>query len=235
MPAVSWPWAPAWGSLEPPRRDGENAQKTRKNGGEMAEIRSKRVNKERKGGISCRADYPPARPPAPVRNRRLIIAGIFGKRRSQEIPACLVHRRADALEGEAPGVVAVENTAEVARVHSLLPHPLHRVLAVHSRQPDVDLRPGDGSARHAVEDTASDESRGGVAAGLVGAVEADVGAVRAVLVDAVEGALHRPLRRPRVPAHAAGSGCARGAGEGPGSADRAWERAARRARTTCGG
>ena len=26
LPAVSWPWVPAWGSLEPPRRDGENAQ-----------------------------------------------------------------------------------------------------------------------------------------------------------------------------------------------------------------
>ena len=22
LPAVSWPWVPAWGSLEPPRRDG---------------------------------------------------------------------------------------------------------------------------------------------------------------------------------------------------------------------
>ena len=38
LPAVSWPWVSAWGSLEPPRRDGENAQKTRKNGEEMAEI-----------------------------------------------------------------------------------------------------------------------------------------------------------------------------------------------------
>ena len=33
LPAVSWPWGPAWGSLEPPRRDGGNAQKTGKNGG----------------------------------------------------------------------------------------------------------------------------------------------------------------------------------------------------------
>ena len=40
--AVSWPWVPAWGSLEPPRRGGENAQKTRKNGGKMGEIPSKR-------------------------------------------------------------------------------------------------------------------------------------------------------------------------------------------------
>ena len=41
VPAVSWPWVLAWGSLEPPRRDGENAQKTGKNGGKMGEIRSK--------------------------------------------------------------------------------------------------------------------------------------------------------------------------------------------------
>ena len=42
LPAVSWPWGPAWGSSEPPRQDGENAQKTRKNGAKMGEIRSKR-------------------------------------------------------------------------------------------------------------------------------------------------------------------------------------------------
>ena len=37
LPAVSWPWVPAWGSLEPPRRDGENAQKRRgKNGRDTA-------------------------------------------------------------------------------------------------------------------------------------------------------------------------------------------------------
>ena len=42
VPAVSWPWVPAWGSLEPPRRDGENAQKTRKNGEKMGEIQPKR-------------------------------------------------------------------------------------------------------------------------------------------------------------------------------------------------
>merc|ERR1712093_685633 len=41
LPAVSWPWVPAWGSLEPPRRDGENAPKTGKNGGKMGEIRPK--------------------------------------------------------------------------------------------------------------------------------------------------------------------------------------------------
>ena len=28
-----WPWVPAWGSLDPPRRDGENAQKTGKKRG----------------------------------------------------------------------------------------------------------------------------------------------------------------------------------------------------------
>ena len=33
LPAVFWPWVPAWGSLEPSRRGGENAQKTGKNGG----------------------------------------------------------------------------------------------------------------------------------------------------------------------------------------------------------
>ena len=38
VPAVSWPWFPAWGSLEPCRRDGENAQKTGKNGAKMGEI-----------------------------------------------------------------------------------------------------------------------------------------------------------------------------------------------------
>eukprot|EP01045_Picozoa_sp_COSAG04_P002409 COSAG04_NODE_88_length_27314_cov_6.056476_4_plen_246_part_00 len=32
LATVSWPWVPARGSLEPPRRDGENAQKTGKNG-----------------------------------------------------------------------------------------------------------------------------------------------------------------------------------------------------------
>ena len=41
LAAVSWPWVPAWGSLEPSRRGGENAQKTRKNGEKMGEIWSK--------------------------------------------------------------------------------------------------------------------------------------------------------------------------------------------------
>ena len=36
LPAVSWPRVPAWGSLEPPRRDGENAQKTGENGRDTA-------------------------------------------------------------------------------------------------------------------------------------------------------------------------------------------------------
>ena len=39
VPAVSWLWVSAWGSLEPPRPGGENAQKTGKNGGKMGEIR----------------------------------------------------------------------------------------------------------------------------------------------------------------------------------------------------
>ena len=34
LPAVSWARVPAWGSLGPPRRDGENAQKT---GGQRGE------------------------------------------------------------------------------------------------------------------------------------------------------------------------------------------------------
>ena len=42
LPAVSWPWVPAWGSLEPPRQGDENAQKTGKNGGKMGETRSKK-------------------------------------------------------------------------------------------------------------------------------------------------------------------------------------------------
>ena len=33
LPAVSWPWVSAWGSLEPPRRDGGNARKTGKKRG----------------------------------------------------------------------------------------------------------------------------------------------------------------------------------------------------------
>ena len=41
LPAVSWPWVLAWGLLEPSRRDGENAQKTGKNGEKMGEIRPK--------------------------------------------------------------------------------------------------------------------------------------------------------------------------------------------------
>ena len=45
LPAVSWPRVPAWGSLEPPRRGGENAQKTGKNGKEMGEIRSKKCGR----------------------------------------------------------------------------------------------------------------------------------------------------------------------------------------------
>ena len=55
LPAVSWPWGPAWGSLEPPRRDGENAQKTGKNGEKMGEMRSKTCEqgKERRDQLVC--------------------------------------------------------------------------------------------------------------------------------------------------------------------------------------
>ena len=38
LPAVSWLWVPACGSLEPPRRGGGNAQKTGENGAKMGEI-----------------------------------------------------------------------------------------------------------------------------------------------------------------------------------------------------
>ena len=43
VPAVSWPWVLAWGSLEPPRRDGENAQKRGKTGKKWARCGLKRV------------------------------------------------------------------------------------------------------------------------------------------------------------------------------------------------
>ena len=40
--AVSRPWVPAWGSLEPSWRGGENGQKTGENGEKMGEIRPKK-------------------------------------------------------------------------------------------------------------------------------------------------------------------------------------------------
>ena len=45
-PAVSWPWVPACGSVEPPRRDGEHAQNTGENGGKMGEIRPTRCEEK---------------------------------------------------------------------------------------------------------------------------------------------------------------------------------------------
>ena len=54
LPAVSWPWVPACGSLEPPRRDGENAQKTGKTGNNWARYGLRSVNKEGTGGITWR-------------------------------------------------------------------------------------------------------------------------------------------------------------------------------------
>ena len=60
LPDVSWPWVPACGSLEPPRQDGENAQKTGKNGGKMGETRSKtceqaRDRRDQLDAPSCRS------------------------------------------------------------------------------------------------------------------------------------------------------------------------------------
>ncbi len=42
LDTISWTWIPVLGSLGLPRRDGENVQKTGKNGGKMGEIRPKR-------------------------------------------------------------------------------------------------------------------------------------------------------------------------------------------------
>ena len=55
LDTVSWPWIPVLGSLEPPRRDGENAQKTGKNGGKMGEIRPKTCEqgRERRDHLEC--------------------------------------------------------------------------------------------------------------------------------------------------------------------------------------
>ena len=60
--AVSWPWVLAWGSLEPSRRGGENAQKTGKNGGKMGEIRPKtcegrELTKDQLAWWRCRASH----------------------------------------------------------------------------------------------------------------------------------------------------------------------------------
>ena len=44
VPAVSWAWVPAWGSLEPSRQDGENAQKTGKTGKKWARYGLRSVN-----------------------------------------------------------------------------------------------------------------------------------------------------------------------------------------------
>ena len=54
--AVSWPWVLAWGSLEPSRRGGENAQNTGKDGGKMGEIWSKTCEqgKERRDHLGRR-------------------------------------------------------------------------------------------------------------------------------------------------------------------------------------
>ena len=57
LDTVSWPWIPAWGSLEPPRRDGENAQKTGKNGKNRARYGLRSVDKEGRGGITWVVEF----------------------------------------------------------------------------------------------------------------------------------------------------------------------------------
>ena len=59
LDTVSWPWIPVLGLLEPPRRDGENAQKTGKNGGEMGEIRPKTREGVGITWCTCKAAMPP--------------------------------------------------------------------------------------------------------------------------------------------------------------------------------
>ena len=60
---------PAWGSLEPPRRDGENAQKTEKNGGKRGLSIAQHTSSSTEGAYiqSTRADRHP--PPAPDLHR----------------------------------------------------------------------------------------------------------------------------------------------------------------------
>ena len=64
LPAVSSPWVPAWGSLGPPRRDGENAHKTGENGEKWARYGLKCVKEPGSPGMTrprpvC---WPPAVP-----------------------------------------------------------------------------------------------------------------------------------------------------------------------------
>ena len=81
--AVSWPWVSAWGSLEPSRPGGENAQKTRKNGEKMGEIWPKKCEQGRErrdhlGGCPNAAAVehaPLQRRGAGVRGRRLLPEG----------------------------------------------------------------------------------------------------------------------------------------------------------------
>ena len=68
LPAVSWPWVLAWGLLEPPRQDGENAQKTGIFGEKMGEIRPKKcepreLTKDQLAGGAIQRAW--GRPPAP--------------------------------------------------------------------------------------------------------------------------------------------------------------------------
>ena len=71
LATVCWPWVLACGLLEPPRRDGENAQKTGKNGEKMGEIRPKRCEGREltKDQLAVLRDGQEMGPPAPHRDR----------------------------------------------------------------------------------------------------------------------------------------------------------------------
>ena len=119
---VSWPWVPAWGSLEPSRRGGENAQKTRKNGEKMGEIRPKKcegreLTKDQLGpsaGRRCstsRARGPRtpaprsgagAACPSPPTSRRCSRPG-----RGPRSPCCAPHRHAHPPATEIPSTDGV--------------------------------------------------------------------------------------------------------------------------------
>eukprot|EP01045_Picozoa_sp_COSAG04_P016631 COSAG04_NODE_1405_length_6901_cov_9.408262_3_plen_257_part_00 len=80
LATVSWPWAPAWSSLEPPRRDGGNAQKGEKTGGKWARYGPKCV----KGSGS--PGRPAAPSPAPSSAGRCSPAGSAASRSPQGPP-----------------------------------------------------------------------------------------------------------------------------------------------------
>ena len=71
LAAVSWPWVPAWGSLEPSRPGGGNAQKTGKKGAKMGEIRPKKCEqgRERRDHLLAPQTSRPGAPDRTVRSR----------------------------------------------------------------------------------------------------------------------------------------------------------------------